>query len=360
MFTAARLSLARKRRGLTKKGLAEAIGVTPHTVLRYESDEIVPSDEVVLKIAQILNFPIGFFEGDEVDEIDEGAASFRSMAAMTARQRDAALAAGSLAFILSDYIEKEFELPASQLNSFADEKPEVAARSLRQMWNLGEKPIKNMVHLLEAKGVRVFALAENTRTVDAFSFWRREQPYVFLNMTKTPERSRFDACHELGHLTLHKHGGPRGRVAEDEADRFASSFLMPSADVIAIAPRVHSLNQIIQLKRRWGVSMLAMTYRLHKLGAISDWQYRMFCIQASERGRDQEPNGMDREKSAVWQTILTALWSERKTKSRLADDLCLPQFEIDNLLFGLTHSPEPATGDGSKNGPRLTLIQNAK
>jgi Zn-dependent peptidase ImmA (M78 family)/DNA-binding XRE family transcriptional regulator len=358
MFTATRLSLARKRRGLTKKGLAEAIGVTPHTVLRYESEEIVPSDDVVQKIAETLTFPVEFFSGDEVDEIDETAASFRSMAAMTARQRDAALAAGSLAFMLSDYVEREFDLPNSQLDSLADERPEIAARALRQTWNLGEKPIKNMVHLLEAKGVRVFALAEQTKNVDAFSLWRRDRPYVFLNMMKTPERSRFDAAHELGHLVLHKHGGPRGRKAEEEADTFASSFLMPSADVKAIAPRVFTLNQIIELKRRWGVSMLAMTYRLHKLGAITDWQYRMFCIQASERGRDKEPNGMDREQSSVWQKVLTALWTERKTKSHIAADLFMPQQEIENLLFGLANLQGSPPAERPTSGPQLTLIQN--
>ena len=102
---------------------------------------------------------------------------------------------------------------------------------------------KNMVHLFEAKGVRVFSLVEDTRTVDAFSVWRGTRPFAFLNTIKTGEHGRFDAAHELGHLVLHRHGGPSGRRAEDEANRFASSFLMPAADVIARLPRIHTLNQ---------------------------------------------------------------------------------------------------------------------
>jgi hypothetical protein len=46
------------------------------------------------------------------------------------------------------------------------------------MWALGEQPI-SMIKLLESKGVRVFSLAENTKTVDAFSCWRNDVPYVF-------------------------------------------------------------------------------------------------------------------------------------------------------------------------------------
>lgn len=82
----------------------------------------------------------------------------------------------------------------------------------------------------------MFSLVEETRSVDAFSVWRSNKPYIFLNTVKTAEHSRFDAAHELGHLVLHKHGGPGGRAAEDEANRFASSFLMPSADVRARIP----------------------------------------------------------------------------------------------------------------------------
>lgn len=355
MFTASRLGLARKRRGLTKKGFAEAIGVTPHTVLRYESGEIIPPPEMVAKIAAALDFPVDFFDGDDIDELNEEAASFRSMSAMTARQRDAALAAGALSFLFNDWIEGRFDLPAPELLDLSGERPEVAARSLRQMWSLGERPIKNVVHLLEAKGVRVFALAENTRTVDAFSFWRRETPFVFLNLMKTPERSRLDACHELGHLVLHKHGGPQGRKAEEEANSFASSFLMPSADVMAIAPRVYSLNQVVQLKRRWGVSALALIYRLKALGIISEWQYRTFNIQATERRyREREENGIDRETSMVWQKVLTALWTDKITRDRIAEKLHIPLAEVDNLLFGLTN--QQFGGETPSGGPKLSVV----
>src|SRR5207245_2232584 len=74
--------------------------------------------------------------------------------------------------------------------------PHMAAMLLRQHWGLGIKPIANMVHLLELKGIRVFSLAESTKDVDAFSLWRDDIPYVFLNRFKSPERSRFDAAHE--------------------------------------------------------------------------------------------------------------------------------------------------------------------
>jgi Zn-dependent peptidase ImmA (M78 family) len=337
---------------MTKKGLAAALGVTPHTVLRYESGDISPPEDMVARIAGVLSFPIGFFYSDDVDDPPADGASFRSLTAMSAKERDAALAAGALGFVFSDWVEQRFDLPDVQFPDLAGDEPEIAARSLRQAWALGERPISNMVHLLEAKGVRDFSLAENTRTVDAFSMWRSERPFVFLNMMKTPERSRMDAAHELGHLLLHKHGGPRGRKAEDQANQFGSAFLMPESDVLATLPRVHALNQVIQAKKRWAVSVFALLHRLHRLEILSDWQYRMFCIQGAEY-RDAEPFSVAREQSVVWQKVLTALWAEKVTKNEIAAELHVPSAEIQNLLFGLTGQESPS---GAKKGNRLRLV----
>lgn len=361
MFNPSRLSLARRRRKLTKKGLAEALGCDQKTVIRYESGEITPPPDSLRVLAKKLDFPEKFFFGADIDEPPSEAASFRSLTAMLAGDRDAALAAGTLAFLLSDWVEERFSLPAPDLLDLKeDTDPETAARSLRQHWGLGERPIRNIVHLLEAKGIRVFSLVENARTVDAFSMWRREIPYVFLNTAKTAERSRFDAAHELGHLVLHKHGGPQqGRQGEMQANQFASAFLMPEAEVRAKIPRVNSLNQLVEAKKIWRVSVSALNYRLHKLGITSDWQYRTFCIQIVERYKQSEPYGIPRELSQVWEKVFKALRSEEVTKYSIADSLGLPVFEVENLVFQLTNMQcidGKGTGTVGKSRANLKLV----
>ena len=356
MFNPSRLTLARKRRRFSKKELAEAVGVTPHSVLRYETGEIEPTDEVIARLSDTLKFPADFFFGADIDDIHQDAASFRSLSSISAKDRDAALAAGSLAYILSDWVEERFDLPRPDLLDLGGDKPEIAARSLREKWGLGEQPIKNMAHLLEAKGVRLFSLAENTMTVDAFSVCRGETPYVFLNTMKTAERSRHDAAHELGHLVMHREGGTKGRAAEHEANEFASAFLLPTADVIATLPRVHTLNQVIEAKKRWAVSVMALLHRLRFLEIMSDWQYRMSCIDATGLGyRRAEPFGVTRERSVVWQKVLTTLWGERITKAEIARDLRVVPDEIENLLFGLSGGSPGEQAPGMKPPP-LRLI----
>jgi Zn-dependent peptidase ImmA (M78 family)/DNA-binding XRE family transcriptional regulator len=359
MFSANRLRLARQRRRLTGKALAELVGVSPVTISRLESASNEPEPSTVAAIAKALSFPESFFLGDDIEELPGDAASFRSLTAMSARERDAALAAGALAYLVLDWVAERFNLPAPDLEDLSHERnPENAAIALRQSWALGEQPIVHMVKLLESKGVRVLSLCENTKNVDAFSCWRDGIPHIFLNTFKSAEHTRFDAAHELGHLTLHKHGGPRqGRDAEVEANAFASSFLMPSADILGRIRFVTGLNELISAKRRWGVSVAALTYRLHRLGVVSDWQNRMLCIQLSKAGyRSKEPSPMVREESVVWKQVFSDLWDQRVTREHIAQELNLPPDEIENLVFGLVSAPErpPELDRGER--PKFRLV----
>jgi len=356
MFNINRLELARKRRRYTAKILAERAGVAPVTLSRVVNGVQVPDDETIDKLTVALAYPREFFFRDDIDPIDASTASFRSLKAMSARERYAALSAGELAYELADWVRGEFNLPNADLLDLSHEPdPAAAARTLRQRWAIGERPIGNMVKLLETKGVRVFSLAENTKNVDAFSCWRNDEPYVFLNTFKTTERCRFDAAHELGHLVLHKHGGAKqGRSAEHEAHLFAASFLMPQDDVLATIPFVMSLDQIVKAKARWGVSVAALAYRLHKLNIISDWNYRTFCIRINQNYGTEEPAGLPPERSSVWQMILTELWKDGITKSHIAAKLAIPSDEMENLLFGLTGDVKRPAISGGK--PSLKAI----
>lgn len=216
--------------------LASLIGVDVRSVSAWENGEYQPDLDRVHDLAKALRFPVSFFFGDDLPQLASGGASFRAMSKMTASQRDMALGGGTIALLLNDWIEARFSLPDPDLPNLTHGLiPEAAADSVRRCWGLGELPVKNMVHLLESKGVRVFSLSVDALEVDAYSTWRGNTPFVFLNTKKSAEHSRFDAAHELGHLVLHRHGAPTGQVAEREAQAFASAFLMPRASVLANA-----------------------------------------------------------------------------------------------------------------------------
>lgn len=353
-FSPTRLILARTRRRLTQTALAERCGLSRRILVAYEVGAKSPSNNTVDVLARVLDFPPSFFAADEVDALQPEAVSFRSLSSLTARDRDAVLAAGTIATDLDAWLSQRFHLPQADLLDLREPNPELAAQAVRASWGLGAQPVSNMVHLLESRGVRVFSLAEDCLSVDAFSLWRREVPFVFLNTLKSAERGRFDAAHELGHLVLHRHGEPHGREVEQQANQFASAFLMPAEAVRASAPRVLTLDAIQALKTRWKVSVVAMTYRLHALGLLTEWAYNDLMREISIRGwRKNEPKGGPRETSQLLAKCLGILRTESVTLRDIAAELHVPPSELDALVFGLVLMAAPRRVQPGEEAPQV-------
>jgi len=355
IFNTARLALARRRRGMTKRELAEALGgITAKALGDFEGGMYSPDESRMDALARVLGFPVEFFYRDDPECLSDESVSFRSMASMKAGQREAALAAGEIALELAEWIGKQFDLPSVNVPDMRGATPEAAADAVRAAWGLGEKPVKSMIHLLEAHGVRVFSLSEKNDEVDAFSFWRGGTPYCFLNTMKSAEHSRMDGAHELGHLVLHRHGPPSGRDAENEANEFASAFLMPRAQTLATAPRTPTLPACISHKHIFGTSVMAYVRRLHTLGMISDWHYRSLCIQITKLGyRRSEPEPAPHESSKMLTKVFDALRAGGMSKADVARALNIYSADLDALVFGLVVTSVP--GDGMKSPPRGAL-----
>lgn len=362
-FNANRLLLARRRRGLTQRQVAESAELTVRSVSGYERGVAVPSHGTAARLARVLDFPESFFQLPDPESLEPEGASFRSLSTLTARRRHAVLAAGALAVELNDWLEQRFDLPAVDLpDDVNTETPRAVAAALRAFWGLGEKTIANMVHLLEAKGVRVFSLTEDCTSVDAFSIWVSDRPFVFLNTMKSGERGRFDAAHELGHIVLHRHGGPGGRQAEDQANAFASAFLMPERTMRSLAPPIPSLAALMPIKKRWKVSLAATLRRFYDLGLFTQWHYDRLNIEIAKRGgRKRELGGaMPRESSQLLRKVLVALQREGVGRSGVARQLAIATPELDSLIFGLVldavQGGNGATGPGPHQ-PSLRLVE---
>jgi Zn-dependent peptidase ImmA (M78 family)/transcriptional regulator with XRE-family HTH domain len=355
VFTPTRLTLARKRRGLKKSELAGLSTVTARTITAYERGLTEPQPSVVEVLARALDFPASFFYEADLEEPPVNGVSFRALTRMTASQRDTALAAGTLAIELEGWLATRFELPETDIPELDRQvvHPESAASIVRTHWGIGEAPVANMIHLLEAHGVRVFSLVQACREVDAFSFWSGTTPFVCLNTVKTAEHSRFDAAHELGHLVLHRgRGSPRGRQEEREADAFASALLMPRADLLAAAPRFPGLSDLVVAKKRWKVSAAALSYRMHKLGVLTDWHYRELCIELARFGRSREPDPSTSEHSQLLEKVFATLRAEGVARADVAAALHVTPAELDSLVFGLVVSLVEGGGDAGPTADR--------
>lgn len=358
-FNPTRLQSARKRQGLTITALSSSTRLSTKSLSSYENGHSAPTEETVSILALALRVAPSFLVGTDLDEVPEGAVSFRALSKMTARQRDRGLAAGRIAILINDWIQSRFALPASDLPTLTGRAPEAAAQELRARWGLGERPIRNVVHLLEAHGVRLYSLTHDNHNLDAFCTSWRGQPFVFLNTTKSGERGRFDAAHELGHLILHaEHAHPEGPIAEAEANRFAAAFLMPAAGVYA--QRLHNARAatIIEAKVKWGVAAMALAHRANELGLMTEWAYRTACVDLSRQGyRRGEPDGIERESSQLLRKVLQQLHAEKQGIATIAADLGLPTAELRDHMFGLAPTVVEGTGREVPGRGQLRLVE---
>ena len=350
VFSARRMEVARLYRGLSKTELAGQMDIPVRTVNSYEDDSRLPEHEVVLKLAFRLKFPSAWFYRGEIDIVSPSVMSFRSRRSMTAGMRSRAVAAATLASgVCSPFVHKY--LPLSDLLDLSDETPEQAAQMLRDHWILGEGPIANMIHLLEAKGVGVYWWREPSAIVDAVSFWQDEKAFVMLNAHITaPDRIRYNLAHELGHLVLHrshdrKEQGYDDRQSESEANRFASAFLMPADTFRQECPTQPHLDMFFPVKQRWGVSIAAMVRRCRDIGVFSDWQYECGFKEISMRHwRLSEPEvGLKKEESYVYAAFFNQIKTQEVLADKVAKALALP---MDALLDTVPTAQQYRTNSG--------------
>ncbi len=312
LFEPSRLTAAMRRCGMTQRDLAMRCLVSSQHISALEKGDKTPADAMIKRISEVLGFPIEFFYGDRVDLVDPSSVSFRSRRSMASSTRDMGLGMSDIAVgVVTPDLHRRFTLPKVDVPDLSAHSPQAAADILRARWNLGFEPVQNVVHLLESRGVMVYWLNVDSQHMDAISLWKGDQPFVFLNtQKKAGDRGRFDAAHELGHLVLHR--GDEKELSEkqieDQADSFASAFLLPAERFQLECPPRPDFAALYKLKARWKVSAAAMVMRGAELGLFSEWQKRQaFQFLNASGARTNEKTPIPREQSKLHVMVFDAL-----------------------------------------------------
>jgi Zn-dependent peptidase ImmA (M78 family)/transcriptional regulator with XRE-family HTH domain len=362
LFFGRRLTQARELRGMLKQQLAEAVDVSPASIGQFERGAIRPSAITVARLAFALQVPADFFADDRpLRHPAEHDVHFRSLRAMTKRQRAEALARVGLLMELADVVERQVRLPALSLPDLLVgsglSHAEQTALRLRLDWGLSKGPLSHVVRLIESKGLVVVREPMGLASLDAFSCWGPNRPFVVLNADKgNAYRSRFDAAHELGHLILHHDVRPGSRIAEEEASRFASSFLMPASAIKTELPSRVAWPRLFALKNRWGVSVAALLARGRDLGVYSPPAFKRAMVHLSAQGwRRTEPGGRwPIEEPQLLDRAFSLLASRRSLSvATVTRDLHLGLDDVRSIAgLELEHRPAVQLPDAGEHSPR--------
>lgn len=358
-FCPERLVLAREARGLQKNELAERIEATPSAVGQFERGRIRPTPETVLRMSLALGVPPAFFAAEPPVTIPSEACHFRRLRSSTQQEQRRVRATGALVLTLARHLETVVDLPSESVTALSTavegaRGPEETAGAVRRAWGLGTGPLASVVGLLEREGVIVVEAVGHSERLDAFSAWVGSRPVVFLATDKqSASRRRFDAAHELAHLVMHADVLPGALDVERDADAFAAAFLLPRAAFESECPRRLSWPRLLELKRRWKVSLAALVRRAYGLGIYSEATYRRAFVQLNERGwRWAEPEEPPMEHPQVLRRAVELLDGAGYSCERLAGDVHLHLEDL-YALVGLRRSQPmaPESRDGTFLAP---------
>lgn len=289
-----RIKLARKKAGLSLRGLADKMGglVSAQAIGKYERGEMSPGSDVLIAMSKALGVSQSYLLAAQGVQL--GAVEFRTKANTGAKDR-ARVETEVIEWVerylqIEDILELEsaaWECPAKmprKLNSLED--AEKLADELREAWRLGIDPIPNMTELLEEKGIKVL-LADLPKKVSGLTcFVKRPQrgdetPVIVINRDNNLERRRFTMAHELGHRVI---------AADSEGDleklchRFAGAFLVNKEHLLKEFGATRSafgVSEVMGLKRMYRVSAASFLMRLEQVGVLDrstiEYAFRTFA-----------------------------------------------------------------------------------
>ncbi|NOZ79300.1 MAG: helix-turn-helix domain-containing protein [Acidobacteria bacterium] len=208
------------------------------------------------------------------------------------------------------------EIPLAKYAPTTLEECEEIASEVRDSWSLGVDPIACVTDVLEEHHIHVLEI-ETENAFDGLAAVAKDKEghvkaaAVVSRKGLAGERQRLNLAHELGHLVMRQ-----SDTIDDEkaAFRFGAAFLAPAELVkrdVGRARRRVSLMELLLLKKKYGMSIQALIYRLSDLDIIGPSQATALWKQINARGwKKEEPHALNPE---------TPQWSRRAAARAVAE-----------------------------------------
>ena len=314
-----RLRQLRLARGLSLEGLAAATGgiVTKQALSKYEMAKAQPSPVVLNRMAAALGVKAAYLYTEPSVRI--AFIAYRKGSGLLKREQEKveSLVRQSiedrirLQELIGQTNGADLPVKSQTVNSLED--AENVADNLRKKWNLGLDPISSVVGVLEERLIHVLEIdaAERFDGISAVA-WddsRVTAAAVVSRRGIAGGRQRLNLAHELGHLVLKV---PDGIDEEAAAFRFGAAFLAP-AEMVRREVGEHRTfirsDELLMMKRKFGMSAQAFLYRLRNLAIIGESHYKKWCININKLGwRRKEPAEIPPERpSWLQKSVLRAL-----------------------------------------------------
>ncbi|MFL5346528.1 MAG: helix-turn-helix domain-containing protein [Hyalangium sp.] len=330
-----RLRQARTAAGLTLDEVSVRLGANGHPLTKaalskYETGKSLPRPSTLLMLARTLGVRADFFVREPTAQVEWRA--FRKHASLTRSLQQKVQA--SVAQIVEGHVWLEETLNSRQRHRFPSprkvatpEDAEAAADAMRKHWKLSDGPLESVTQTIEDNGCIAVCSSDVPPSFDGLSGWANgEFPVLVSSARPSIDRRRYNFAHELGHLAMNC-SGLSETEEENLAHRFAAAFLVPASVAkreFGEKRRNISMEELMLLKQKYGLSMQSWAHRAHELGIIDAPTHNRLFAQFSAKGwREREPvefTGRE-EPVRLKLLVLRALAEGVITPSR-AEELC--------------------------------------
>ncbi|MCR5453749.1 MAG: XRE family transcriptional regulator [Bacteroidales bacterium] len=341
IYIGQKIKAARKMRGWSLDELCDKLNGLPdfvsHTHLskqslsKYERGAVLPSGDTLHNLSYVFRLPVFFFLKPFKFTLDDTEYRKRPQLPKKELERITMLAQERL----ERYFDTEEICGIAQQNivktSIKEEKDVYNfAKNIREDWHLGLDGIVGVIETIESHGVKVIEI-DTDLSFDGMSATANGVGVMIVNNQFLPERKRFTALHELGHLLMDMSAFDHDTI-EKMCNLFASEMLLPREVFVSIMGKKRhdiSLAELRHIQMLYGISVEALMYKARKENIISAQRYKFFSIKKNSDAEFREEvtksvfpgETSHRQETLVYKAFNNELISASRAAELLGTDL---------------------------------------
>lgn len=335
------LKYHRLKNRMTKKNLAEAVGISPMSITHYENGERKPEFSTIKKLAEALGVSILDFMSVRDGTHRYAHCEFRKTS--TLKQADQEYICESVEeyldrfFTVTEILGGEVLPPYPLYHSLnMTDDSEADAQALRKHLGFAPSgPVKDLIGAMENKGILIYLCEFENDKFSGMNGTVDDRPYIILNSKMTAERQRSTLVHELVHIFFI--ANKDGKELEKYATAVSGAFLLPKEDAYRELGyrRTRVTPDFKLIAEEYGVSMQMVAKRAEILEIITSdslQQFYMYVVPAIGGRKNEVTRIPSEEPNLFKQLVIRAIGQNEISVQKGSELLKLPFEEMSQLV----------------------------
>ena len=339
------LKYYRLKNNMTKRALADAIGVTPMAITNYENGDRNPNMDTLKLLANALNIKVTDFLANTGGELQFCHGKFRKGSKLGVMNQE------YIRETVEEYFGRFFQVvsflggqkvlePVPEIKKIPwMDDTENASKELRKYLGISiNGPVPNLVEILENKGILVLFIEVDSDYFSGMNGTVNGIPYIVINRTMSPARIRSTIVHEVAHFVFDWPEDLSDKDEENLATAISGAFLFPKEDAYReLGYKRNAISRaMIMTCKEYGISLFMLVKRARLCEIINDSVEKVFYIRASKAGwRKAEPDwGIQKEEPNLFEQLVYRAVTEEEISVQKGAELLKTSYDaVANACF---------------------------